>query len=166
MSRFNHDSDAQRIDRTLNRFSNLCGEALLYLQSARKYVHQAWNLTEPDHSPSRNIGDVDLAEKRQKVVFAETKHLDILDDDHLVIRHIEQSSVQDLSGILMVSAGEIPECAVDSRGCFQQPVACGVFANLFKYGPDEVDQTPIISQQGRELFCGMPVRGCRRAFQR
>src|ERR1700694_231115 len=85
MSRFNDYSDAQRIDSTLNRFSNLCCETLLHLQSTRKYVHQARHFTEPNHFPTRNISDVDLAEKRQKVMFAETKQLDILDDHHLVI---------------------------------------------------------------------------------
>ena len=40
----------------------------------------------------RNVGDVDLAEKWQKVMFAETEHLNILDDHHLVVSHVEHRS--------------------------------------------------------------------------
>ena len=102
---FDHNAYAMRFDRTLNRFSNLRCQTLLHLQSASKYVHQARNLTEPNHLPARDICDVHLAEERQKVVFAQTKHLNVLDDYHLVVSYIEHRTQQNLLRVLLVASG-------------------------------------------------------------
>jgi hypothetical protein len=52
MSCFNDYSYALRLDSTLNRFSNLCCEALLHLQTTCEYVYQAGTLLSPITFPS------------------------------------------------------------------------------------------------------------------
>src|SRR4029077_1056237 len=138
MPRFNDYPHALRSDSTLNRFSNLCRETLLHLQSTRKYVHQARNLAEPNHFPLRNISDVDLAKKRQKVVLAETKHLNILDDDHLVISHIEHRPKQSFVGILTVSLGQILHRTLHAFGGMQQAIPLWVLVETDQCFPHEL----------------------------
>ena len=85
MSRFDNNAHALRSNRPLNRISDLRCESLLHLQSTSKNVHQARNLAESNHFSTRDIRDVDLAEERQKVVFAQTVRLNILDDHRFVV---------------------------------------------------------------------------------
>src|SRR4029077_7186169 len=91
---------------TLNRFSDLSCEPLLHLQSTGKYVHKARNLTEANYFTLGNVGNVDLANTRQKVVLAEAEHFDVLDDHHLVVSHVEHRAQQSFLGVLMVAFGQ------------------------------------------------------------
>src|SRR5450759_3239594 len=137
MSRFNDHSHALRFDSTVNRFSNLCCETLLHLQSTRKYIHQPSHLTEPNHLPLRNIRDVDLAEERQKVVFAEAEHLNILDDHHLVIRHIEHRAPQSFLWVLLVAFGQILHRTFHTFGSMPQAITLWVLAETDQHFPHE-----------------------------
>src|SRR5256885_11094030 len=49
---------------------------------------------------------MDLAEEWKHVMFAQTEHLDVFDDHHFVIIDFEQSTVQKLSRILLISTGQ------------------------------------------------------------
>jgi hypothetical protein len=46
---------------------------------------------------------VHLAEERQKVVFAQIKHLNVLDDYHLVSSYIEHRTQQNLLRVLLIA---------------------------------------------------------------
>src|SRR5215472_19022284 len=107
MSRFDHNAHPLRSDRTLNRISDLRCESLLHLQSTSKDVHQARNFAESNYFSIRDIRDVDLAEERQKVVFAQTEHLNILDDHHFVVSYVEHRAQQNLLRALLVALGQI-----------------------------------------------------------
>src|SRR4051812_16914903 len=90
MAGFDDDTLTLRLDGLLNAFSNLHREAFLHLQTTREHIDQARNLAEPDHLPIRDVGDVHLSEKRQKVMLAETEHLHVFYDDHFVILFSEE----------------------------------------------------------------------------
>ena len=69
-----------------------------------------------------------LPEERQHVVFAEAEHLDIFDDDHLVIAHREESAFEQSFGIFLVSLGEIIHGFMDALGRGREALARGIFA--------------------------------------
>src|SRR6266851_8243148 len=147
VSRFNDYAYAQRFDSLVNRFRNLCRETLLYLQPPRKYIHQARNLTEPDDFPSWNIGDVDLAEKGQQMMFAQTEHLNVLDDYHLVISYIEHRAQQGFLRVLSVAFGQILQRTFHAFGSATQAIPLWIFAQMDQHFPCEILQAGI----GRRL---------------
>src|ERR1700722_346584 len=104
--RLANDAHAHRLDQFLNGLRDLLCQALLDLQAPRKNVHNARQLTEPDHAVTRDISDVDLAEKRQHMVLAHAEELDVLHDDHLVVLHGKQRAVDDFVDVRGITAGE------------------------------------------------------------
>src|SRR5467141_985605 len=93
MAGFDNHADPLRSDFFLDGLRDLAGHALLNLQPARKHIHDARNLAEPQHTLVWQIGHVGLAEERQQVVFAEAEEFDVLHDDHLVVGHAERRAV-------------------------------------------------------------------------
>jgi hypothetical protein len=63
---------------------------------------------------------MDLAEKRQKVVFAQTEHLNILDDHHLVVSHVEHRA-------------QIVERTFHAFGSVQQAIPLRVLAETHQH---------------------------------
>src|SRR6516165_6080641 len=122
MSRFDHNAHALGSDCTVNRISDLRCESLLYLQSTSKDVHQARNFAESNYFSIRDIRDVDLAEERQKVVFAQTEHLNILDDHHLVVSYVEHRAQQNLLRVLLVALGQILHRSFHTFGSIQESI--------------------------------------------
>jgi len=49
---------------------------------------------------------VDLTKERQQVMLAKAKHLNVFDDDHFVIRDIEQRALKDFVSILLLAPGQ------------------------------------------------------------
>ena len=71
-----------------------------------------------------------FAEEREQMVFAKAEDFDILDDHHFIVSHIEHGSIQQLIGILFVTAGQVPQRGIDALRCLHQSVAGGIFAQL------------------------------------
>jgi hypothetical protein len=82
------------------------------------------------------IGHVDLAVKRQQVVFAQAEEFDILHHHHLVVLHLVERAIEKLLNIGAVSAGEELEGLVHALGSAQQAVASGVLAQFREDLPD------------------------------
>src|SRR6202158_6422479 len=95
MARLDDDADTFGTDLALNGLCNLAGHALLNLEAARKHVHQAGDLAEPEHALVRQVSDVGFAEEREEVMFAKAEELDVFHDDHLVVGDAEGSAVEE-----------------------------------------------------------------------
>src|ERR1700722_3175496 len=85
MPRLNDYADALGFDHFLDGFGDLGSEALLNLETAGEDFDQAWDFAETDHSAVGNVGDVDLAEERQQVVFAEAEDFNVFHDHNFVV---------------------------------------------------------------------------------
>ena len=72
---------------SLHRLRDFLSQTLLNLQAPRERIYDSWNLAQTDHFRIRKIRNVNPAEKRQHVMLAQTKELDILHHDHLVVLH-------------------------------------------------------------------------------
>ena len=79
MLRFQHNGDAERIEMGIKRFRNLLGHPFLHLQAPGKNFHDAGQLAQSDNFSVGNIRDMRFAEKRDKMMFAERKEIDILE---------------------------------------------------------------------------------------
>src|SRR5216683_2394514 len=73
------------LDGVLDRLRNLRGQPLLDLQAARERFDEARYFAQADHFSVGDVGHVDLAKKRQKVVLAQAEHFDVFHDHHLVV---------------------------------------------------------------------------------
>jgi hypothetical protein len=73
------------------------------------------------------------------MMLAQAEHFDVLHDDHLVVCHIEQRPVQQLVGILTVTARQIPQSAVYALGRLQEAIPAGIFADGGKNASDFVN---------------------------
>jgi len=63
----------QRRDLLVDGLRNLRRQPLLYLQAAAEHLHKADHLADADDLLVRQVGNVDLAEERQEVVFTRLK---------------------------------------------------------------------------------------------
>jgi hypothetical protein len=60
---------------------------------------------------------VHFAEKRQHVVLAQAKKLDVLHHHHLVVLHFEQGAVDNLADVHAIATGEEAESLLDPLRC-------------------------------------------------
>src|SRR6516164_3388497 len=140
MSRLDHNAHTLRSDCTVNRVSDLRCESFLHLQSPRKDLHQPRNSGESNHFSIRDIRDVDLSEERQKMVFAQTEHLNILDDHHFVVSYVEHRAQQNLLRVLLVALGQILHRSFHTFGSVPESITLWVFAETKQHFPHEVLQ--------------------------
>src|SRR6266436_41572 len=106
MARLNHHAHALRLDRLLYGFRDLGGQTFLNLQAAREDFDQPRNLAQPDHFTFGDISHVYFAEKWQHVMFAQAEHLNVFDNNHLVVGDGEERLLQHRVRIFFVAAGE------------------------------------------------------------
>jgi hypothetical protein len=92
-------------DHSLNRFRNLCSEALLDLEAAGEEFDQARDFAEADHFAVGDVGHVHFSEEGQQVMLAEAEHFDVFDDDHFVVGDGEERAFEQGFGIFGVAAG-------------------------------------------------------------
>ena len=85
MARFHDDRHPQGVEAGLQGLGDLGGQALLQLQTPREDVHDAWDFAESDYLAVGYVGDMALAEKRQQVVLAQRKELNVLHQHHLIV---------------------------------------------------------------------------------
>jgi hypothetical protein len=79
-----------------------------------------------------------LAEERQKVVFAQTKHLNVLDDYHLVVSYIEHPTQQNLLSVLLVASGSVLHGSFHAFGRVLQAVTLWALAEADRHFPYRV----------------------------
>jgi hypothetical protein len=128
--RFDDDGNSAGVNFLIDRFRDLRGQPFLNLQTSGEHVNQPRNFAQADHAPVRYVPDVAFTEKRKQVMFAQTEKLNVPDDDHLVIRDIEQRPVNQLVYIHLVAAGQETESAVDAGGRVHQAITLGILAKL------------------------------------
>ena len=75
----------------------------------------------------RDVPDVALAEKREQVMFAQAIHVDVPDNDHLVVLNGEQRSVEHVLNVFMIAFGKKLECLSHARRCVLQAPPLGIF---------------------------------------
>ena len=68
----------------------------LHLQAAGADLDGPWDLAKAHNLVVRNVGHVGLAVERQHVVLAHRVHLDVLDENHLVVGLLEEGLAQDV----------------------------------------------------------------------
>ena len=76
---------------------------------------------------------MDLAEEWQHVVLAETEHLHVFDDDHLIVVDGKQSACEQLLGIFLISLGQILQGTFHALRCALQALALRIFAQAHKH---------------------------------
>src|SRR5215469_14627133 len=140
MARFDHNTNALGLDGILDGFGNFGGQALLHLEAPRKDLDQAWQLAETDDFAVGHVSNVNFAEKRQHVVLAKAKHLDVLHDHHLVIADGEQCLAQDILGTLGVAARQKFKRRRHTCRRTQQAFTARILADTLKYFADQVGQ--------------------------
>ena len=103
---FDDDGDAQRVQGLLDAVADLFGQAFLDLQATGEGLHDAGHLGQAGDFALGDVRDVRLADKRQHVMFAQGEKLDVLDDDHMIVRFLKQSALDDGLTVLEVSLCE------------------------------------------------------------
>ena len=129
---FADHSDSGWLDCVLDCFRHLLRETFLDLQAAGENVDDPRRLAQADDLFLGDVGDVHAAEKRQHVVLAQREHLDILDDDHLVVGDVEHGRLQHFIGVLAVALGQLAHDLRVAHGGFAQSVPINVFAQASK----------------------------------
>ena len=85
-----------------------------------------------------------FAEKRKQVMFAKAEHLDIADDDHLIISDIKERPVQEPVCAHAVAACQKPQRAIDSIWSILEAVPCGIFADLGQDRPNLFNHSQLV----------------------
>src|SRR5579884_404612 len=130
---FDHHSHSDWLDSLLDCVGDLFREPFLNLQTAREDIDQPWDLAQADHASFRQIRNVDLAEERQHVVFAEAEYFDVFDDDHLIVIDIKQRAAQELGWIFLVAARQELDGFSNALGSAFQAVAIRIFADILQH---------------------------------
>lgn len=94
MAGLHDDGHTMRLEFGLQRVCNLHGQSLLHLQSAAKGIHQPRDLAQSDHFFVRHVSNMASSKKREQMVFAHTKEVDILHNHHLVILDWKQGAIE------------------------------------------------------------------------
>ena len=71
--------------RRIKRKCNLTGEPLLHGKSTSKCLGDACEFRKPNYTAIRDIANVNLTLEWDKMVFAQTEHVDVPDNYHLIV---------------------------------------------------------------------------------
>ena len=102
-SLYDHDR-AQRVQFAVHGVGDLGREALLELGPFREALHHARQLRETGHPAVRHVPHVRLAGEREEMVFAQTCHRQVADEDQ-VTRLFGESALE-VAGGVFGEAGE------------------------------------------------------------
>lgn len=133
-----HNADAPRLERILQRLGDLGGEALLDLKPAREGVHEARNLAQAEHLALGQVGHMAAAEEGQEMVLAQAEDFDVAHDHHLVVVHGEAGLVEQSLEVHFDPGGEELHGPGVALGSAAQPFAVGVFAEPLEEDADEL----------------------------
>src|SRR5262249_49885788 len=89
MLRLSHNRDAGWFQLFHQDVSDLTGEPSLKLQPPRVDLHNPGKLADAHDATPRNVADVEVPVKGQKVVLTEREEGDITHDDHLLVVLLE-----------------------------------------------------------------------------
>src|SRR5689334_4448968 len=89
------NTDTAGLHKLLQCFRYLLGQPFLNLKTTSEDIDDTRQLAQSDDLFIRQIRDVHFPEKRQQVVLAKAKKLDVFDDYHLIVFHFEQSTIHD-----------------------------------------------------------------------
>src|SRR5687767_2789637 len=103
---FYHYRDSQWIKLFHDDRRYLIGQSFLNLQAARVDVDQTRQFGDAHDLVMRDVRHVCFAEKRQHVMFAKRKEVDIFLNDHLLVVFGEEGIVDDLCRIHVVTSGQ------------------------------------------------------------
>ena len=128
MARLYHHHDPHGVESLLDAVLDLLGHALLHLETVAVDVHHAGNLTQAGDASRGDIGHMSLAVERQHVVLAHREEVDVLDDDHLVVRLFEECVGKHLVRVLAIASCEHLHGLGHTHGCLYQSLALRVFS--------------------------------------
>ena len=131
-ARLEHDGDALRPQRALDRVGDLVRQALLHLQPAGVHLDHARELGQADDPAVWHVRHVRAAEEGQQVVLAQAVEVDVLDDHHLAVVDRKQRIVQDAVDVGVVAARKEPERLFNALGRTPQPFPARIFSKLCK----------------------------------
>src|ERR1700722_7085327 len=141
MTGFDDHANTLGLDYFLNGLGDLGGETLLNLKATGEQFDEPRNFAETDDAALGNIGDVDLAEKWQQVMFAEAEHFNVFDDDHLVVADGEERAFEQGLRIFLVSLSEEPHGFMHALGGCGEAFAFGVFTEADEHFVDQIFET-------------------------
>src|SRR5206468_12222912 len=103
------DSDTSWMSFMIDDFGTLRRQPLLNLEAPVVHVHEPRDFTQADNAPIGNISHMTFTKERKQVMLAKAEQLDVAHDDHYVVGHIEQSSIQQLILIHPVTTRQKPQ---------------------------------------------------------
>ena len=125
---FDYHADAFGLQSSLESISHIRRQPLLHLQPATEDIDHAGNLAQPDDLLVGKVGNMALSVEGQEVMLAETVHLDVFDDDHLVILGIKDGAIDYFFDVQFVSLGEEPQTRLDALWRPFEPIPIDIFA--------------------------------------
>ena len=131
---FNDNGNAQWMEGVLDAVADLLGEAFLHLQTAGIRFHHAGNLAQAGDFPFGNIRHMGLADERQHVVLAQGEQLDVLHNDHVVVRLLEEGALDNGFSVLEIALGEELHGLGHTLRRFLQAFAGGVLSQQAQDG--------------------------------
>src|SRR5215469_13148279 len=132
---FEHYRDTERLYLFHDRMRDLGRQTFLHLQPAGINLYHPGDLGQTDDMAVGQVGDLGLADKRQEVMLAERKEIEVSAQDHLlVVLFGEEGTVDRVLGILVVTAGQELEGLNDTDRSTRQALAFRIFADMAKNG--------------------------------
>src|SRR5262249_40627475 len=130
MLRLDHDRDAARLQVLVDRRQDLRGQMLLRLQTARIHVDDARDLREAHYPLDREVGDMRAADHRKHVVLAVGIKGNVTNDDEIVeISDLAEGAVENLIGLVAITAEDLLERLDQARRRLPQTLAVRVIAD-------------------------------------
>lgn len=105
MARFHNNSYTLWLQDFEDGIGNILGKSLLDLQPASEHLGDARQLRDPDDHIVRDVTDVHLASKGHEMMFTDGIHVNILDDDHLIVSLFEYCAIHLVQGISILGLG-------------------------------------------------------------
>ena len=81
----------------------------LHLKAARESIDKTGNFAQPDDFSVGDVSDVALSKKRQQVMLAQRKEIDVFDHHHLAVGHIKKSAVDQAIDVHVIAGRQFPQ---------------------------------------------------------
>lgn len=134
MPGFDHHRYAEGVEGGVDTAKDLVGQSFLHLKAPGEDIDHPGEFTEADNVAVGNIGDMDLAKKRQHMVFTKGIQFNIFNEDHFAVFFPEHGGTQDSRSILLVPLGKELHGFCGAFGGFQQTLPGCIFADFFDDG--------------------------------
>lgn len=132
VARLHDHGDTLGLEDLHDGVGDFLGQALLDLKTAGKHLGDSGELGKADNGLVGDVADVHLACEWYEMVFAERKDFNVLDNDHLAVSFSEQSVVNNVFDIDLVSLGQEQKRLCVARRCIEKTLSVGILADAFE----------------------------------